>query len=201
MKVFITGTDTNVGKTVISAWLCYHLNYAYWKSIQTGSIDGTDRDFIQRMDMDVQIFRETYVFKEPCSPHVAASLSNIHIDIAKIISPNTNNLIIEGAGGVLVPVNQNDFVIDLIKNLNTPVILIARASLGTINHTLLSIEALRNRQIPILGVIVNNYIEQEMALKNKEAIESYGNIPVWYGLPSISPLTSNDIKKKNYLIL
>jgi dethiobiotin synthetase len=197
MKIFVTGTDTNVGKTVISAWLCYHMKYAYWKPIQTGSIEGADSKFIAQIGIDSIIYPDTYVFKEPCSPHVAASLNKTRIDMANIIiPPNTDNLIIEGAGGVLVPLNQDHFMIDLIKNLNTPVILIARTSLGTINHTLLSIEALKNRHIPILGVIMNNQSERDLSLNAVQSIETYGGVPVLATFPYFDIVTPQIIKQK-----
>ena len=197
MKVFITGTDTNIGKTVICAWLCHHLNYDYWKPIQTGSTEGTDSDFILKLNLSSTLYPEKYIFDQPVSPHLAAKLNAAEINLQNINLPDSNDLIIEGAGGVFVPLNNSDLVIDLIAKLNTPVILIAKSSLGTINHTLLSIQALNHRNIPILGVVFNNYIDSDDDLNNKEAIEHYGKVPVLACFPHIHKFTPEEIKKLN----
>lgn len=197
MKLCITGTDTNIGKTLTCAWLCYHLKFAYWKPIQTGAIDGTDRECIRKMEIEATAYPETYFYEPRCSPHVAAELYNEEIDLNTILMPSSKNLIIEGAGGLFVPLNQQALLIDLIKKWNVPVLLVARADLGTINHTLLSLEALKKRHILILGVILNNIKDQDRVLKNKEAIEHYGKIPVWEGLPNLNPLTPQSIKNIN----
>lgn len=197
MRVFITGTDTNVGKTVVSAWLCYHLNYAYWKPIQTGASEGTDRDFVHKINLNHTLtYEEAYFFQQPVSPHLAAELNFAEIDINHIIMPKTENLIIEGAGGVLVPLTKQLLMIDFIKKLNIPVILVARSSLGTINHTLLSIRALKNEGIPILGVIMNNKLNSDEKLKNQQAIEQYGEVPVLACLPNFDKLTSENLKQE-----
>ncbi len=195
MNIFVTGTDTNVGKTVICRWLCEQLNYAYWKPIQTGAIEGTDTHFISQSNLSSTSHAETYIFDEPVSPHLAAKLNNTEINIHNIHLPDTDNLIVEGAGGVFVPLNNHDLMIDLIKKFNIPVIIVARSSLGTINHTLLSIHALHSRNIPILGVILNNYRASDNELKNKEAIEQYGQVPVLACFPNIDKLTPDKIKK------
>ena len=175
MKVFITGTGTNIGKTVVSAWLLSHLaEYSYWKPVQSGSEKDSDVQFVSQFSKN--IFQPIYNFNTPLSPHIASEMEGINIDINHIINnlPKNNNLIIEGAGGVLVPLNNNETIIDLIKLLNIPVIIIASSSLGTINHTCLTIEALKNRAIPILGVIMNG----EKNLKNKQSIEHFGKTKV-----------------------
>ncbi len=196
MKIFVTGTDTNVGKTVICSWLCYHLNYAYWKPVQTGSREETDTKSLQKLANQIICYTEQYIFEEPVSPHFAAKLNKADIDLNKIDMPEVRNLIIEGAGGVLVPLNQNKLMIDLIQQLNTPVIIVARSSLGTINHTLLAIEALRHRKIPILGVILNHYIESDLILENKRAIETYGQVSVLAEFPAYATLTPEYIQQK-----
>ena len=175
MKIFITGTGTNVGKTVISGWLLTHLkHYHYWKPIQSGTIKGSDIDFIKTVISN--IFEPTYSFPESLSPHLAAKINNIKIDINHIIRsiPNKKNLIIEGAGGVFVPLNDDFMMIDLIKILNIPVIIVANSGLGTINHTCLTVEALKNRNIEILGIIMNGIKNED----NKKAIEYYGKVQV-----------------------
>ncbi|MGL9732873.1 MAG: dethiobiotin synthase [Wolbachia sp.] len=180
MQIFVTGTDTDVGKTTISSWICLHTGYLYFKPIQTGSILGTDSHQISSLT-NVNVYKENFVYKRLLSPHLAASLENDSINIDRIILPKTYNLIIEGAGGVLVPINKTTLMVDLIKKLAIPIILVAKSTLGTINHTLLSLEALRARNIPILGVILNGLLNQD----NLEAIEFYGRIQVLASVPKL----------------
>jgi dethiobiotin synthetase len=178
MQIFITGTGTNIGKTLVCSWLCLHTGYAYFKPIQTGTTEGTDSNLVSKL-AGTRIYKEAYRYKAPLSPHLAASLVNEEIDITKIMLPATKNLIVEGAGGLLVPVNKKYFIIDLIKQFSIPVILVANTNLGTINHTLLSLEALKARDIKILGVICSGTLNQD----NIDAIEFYGNTKVLACLP------------------
>jgi dethiobiotin synthetase len=189
MKIFITGTDTNVGKTLISSWIALHTGFSYFKPIQTGTRDGSDSLEVQKLS-DTKIYPESYAYKEPLSPHLAAKLENDMIDIEKIILPEASNLIIEGAGGVLVPINDTYLMVDLIKKLGAPVILVARTTLGTINHTLLSLEALRSRNITILGVIMNG----ENNIQNSNAIEVYGRTSVLAKFPRLDSVSMNTLK-------
>lgn len=188
MKIFVTGTDTDVGKTIISSWLCLHTGYAYFKPIQTGATLGTDSCAVSKLT-GTNVYKEDFIFKEPLSPHLAASIENRKIDIEKIHLPKVKNLIIEGAGGVLVPINENIFMVDLIKKCATPVILVARSTLGTINHTLLSLEALRARNISILGIILNGPYNQD----NLQAIELYGKVQVLASIPKIQHITKKHL--------
>lgn len=188
MKVFITGTDTDVGKTLICSWLCLHTGYDYFKPIQTGNKLGTDSQEVSKLT-SAQIHQEIYNYKEPVSPHLAASFENDEITIDNIKLPSNQGIIIEGAGGILVPINKTVLMVDLIKKLNTPVILVARSSLGTINHTLLTIEALRSRGMPLLGVIVNGVINTE----NNDAIEYYGNTPILAVMPKLLEVTKQSL--------
>lgn len=189
MKIFITATGTNIGKTLVCSWLLTHTNYSYFKPIQTGNIDETDSQTVVSLTK-AKIYPEVYSFKAPLSPHLAAELENSTIDLTKLIIPNDPNLIIEGAGGLLVPINKKYFIIDVIKNFNLPVILVASSELGTINHTLLSIEALRARKIDILGVIVTGNLN----LENCKAIEYYGQVEILMKLPQIAPITPKSLK-------
>lgn len=189
MKIFITGTDTNVGKTLISSWIALHTGFSYVKPIQTGTIDGADSCEVQRLS-HAKVYPETYRYQAPLSPHLAATLENDTIDLKNIILPEVNHLIIEGAGGVLVPINQTCLMVDLMKKTGAFVILVARTTLGTINHTLLSVEALRSRNIPLLGVIMNG----EKNLENTKAIEVYGRIPVLAEFPKLESVTMNTLK-------
>ena len=187
MKIFITGTDTNVGKTVVSSWLAYHYNFNYWKPIQSGDDNGiSDTDFLNKVCNDnknknIKIFDPIYSFPEPVSPHFAAKINGKNIDLSKIIQsiPNEKKLLVEGAGGVLVPLNEKFVMIDLIEALEIPVIIVARSGLGTINHSLLTLEVLRERDIKILGVILNGEKNDE----NKKAIEYYGKTKVIFEFP------------------
>jgi dethiobiotin synthetase len=189
MKIFITGTDTNVGKTLISSWIALHTGFPYFKPIQTGTSYGSDSFEVQKLS-HTKVYPESYAYKEPLSPHLAAKLENGTIDIEKIILPEVNNLIIEGAGGVLVPINDTYLMVDLIKKLGAPVILVARTTLGTINHTLLSIEALRSRNIQVAGVIMNG----GQNLQNSNAIEVYGCISVLAEFPKLESVSMNTLK-------
>jgi dethiobiotin synthetase len=183
-RFFVTGTDTGVGKTVVSALLCTALDAMYWKPIQTGSREGTDCETVLRLTkfQPCQTMPETYCFTPPVSPHLAAKRARISIDILKIrasIESIPGNLIVEGAGGVLVPVNETELMIDVMKELGLPVVLVARSSLGTINHTLLSLAALRARALEVAGVVMVGEPNRE----NRKAIEHYGKIEVLGVLP------------------
>ena len=156
MNYFVTGIDTDSGKTLVSAILCEALHGDYWKPIQAGY--PTDRDTIQDLvtNPDTVFYPEKYVLKTPVSPHVAASIDGVTIRLDEFVAPKTErDLIIEGAGGCLVPVNENDFVIDLASPLGCLVILVADLYLGSINHTLLTVRELQRRNLPVKGIIFN----------------------------------------------
>jgi dethiobiotin synthetase len=153
---FVTGIDTDSGKTLVAAILCEALSADYWKPIQAGLPKDSDRVKELISNSQTKIHQEKFLLKTPASPHAAAKIDNIEINIADFELPNTkNNLVVEGAGGCLVPINHKNFVIDIIKKLNIEVILVADLYLGSINHTLLTTEALHKRSIPIKGVIFN----------------------------------------------
>jgi dethiobiotin synthetase len=187
--IFITGTDTNIGKTLVSSWLCLHSRYAYFKPIQTGVGEGRDSDTVQQLS-DTLIYPEAYVYQAPVSPHYAAELENEIIDISSIQLPTRERLIVEGAGGVLVPINDNVLMVDLMAQLNLPVILVSSSRLGTINHTLLSLEALAVRELTVLGVIMTGESNQS----NREAIERYGHVEVLAHLPWLSEINQYALK-------
>lgn len=152
----ISGTDTGIGKTTVAAMLTLALQATYWKPIQSGTEDGTDTLTVKALTglADNHFLPEAYVLTQPLSPHRAAEIDDVTIDIAQLARPVTGTpLIIEGAGGLMVPVTRQLLQIDLFSTWDAPVILCARTGLGTINHTLLSIEALRSRKIPLHGVI------------------------------------------------
>lgn len=189
MKIFIAGTDTNIGKTLASSWLCLHTGFDYFKPIQTGVIEGSDSEMVKKLSGS-KVHKEAYVFKEPVSPHLAAYLENRSIDAKNIKLPSVDNVIVEGAGGLLVPINKEDLMINLIEQFAIPVILVASSRLGTINHTLLSLEALRNRNVEILGVIVSGEINQS----NCDAIEFYGRSKVLAQLPYLDKISKSTLQ-------
>lgn len=151
--IVVTGTDTGIGKTVFAAGLAAALGGAYWKPIQSG-LDGPFSDSEAARQLGVgQVLPEAYRLTEPLSPHRAAELDGIEIDPARLVPPQTDRtLVIEGAGGLLVPVTRSLLFADLFADWRAPAVLVARTALGTINHSLLSVEAMRARAIPILGI-------------------------------------------------
>jgi dethiobiotin synthetase len=201
-RFFVTGTDTGVGKTAVSALLCAALNAIYWKPIQTGSSEGTDRKTVMRLAElpRSRTLPEIYIFSSPVSPHLAARMAGARIELRKIKVPElppSENLIVEGAGGALVPLNRTQLTTDLMRHLGIPVLLVSRTSLGTINHTLLSLSALRAAQIEIRGVILVG----KQNIENRKAIEHYGDIAVVGWLPFVKQLDRRALLaayKKNF---
>ncbi len=153
--IVVTGTDTDVGKTVFAAALTGALGASYWKPVQAGTDDGTDRQRVARLAgiAPSRILPEAYSLATPCSPHRAAAIDGVTIDLDRLALPQVAGpLVVEGAGGVLVPIVGTTTFADLFARWRQPVVLVARTALGTINHSLLSIEALRARGVPIRGV-------------------------------------------------
>ena len=170
MNYFITAISTDSGKSVISALLTHALDYAYWKPVQAGK--PTDSDYIRHLVPQAHVHPETYNLNTPCSPHEAAKIDKIQIDLNNFKVPQSENLIIEGAGGVLVPLNyKGDLMIDLIDQLKAECIVVSNNYLGSINHTLLTINALQSRGIYIKGIIFNgeeNKATEDIILKNTQ---------------------------------
>lgn len=155
-KYFITAIDTDSGKTLVSAIFCEAFKADYWKPVQAGL--PRDAETVRSLisNSQTRIHPESYLLNTPASPHASAKIDGVHITLRNFKLPDTSNpLIIEGAGGCLVPLNDHDFVIDLISALKSEVILVADLYLGSINHTLLTVEALRKRNIPIKGLVFN----------------------------------------------
>ncbi len=152
----IAGTGTDIGKTVFSAMLMLALNANYWKPVQCGIADGVDTKIVQKITglPDERFLPEAHVFSEALSPHRAAEIDGIELDMEKLVPPGTGErpLLIEAAGGLMVPLTRKNLQINLFKKWKCPVILCARTGLGTINHTLLSLEALWARKIPVQGI-------------------------------------------------
>jgi dethiobiotin synthetase len=156
MNYFITAIHTDSGKTVAASILTHALQADYWKPVQCGLPRDTDTAAALVNNNHSLFFDEAYLLKTPASPHQAAKVDGIEIDLDKIHLPETSNdLVIEGAGGILVPLNKNDFVIDLAVKFEAQVILVANLYLGSINHTLLTAAELKRRNIPVKGIIFN----------------------------------------------
>lgn len=179
---FVTGTDTDVGKTVVSAWLLAHLDACYWKPVQAGSEPETDSATMRRLTEGQadRILPEAYLLPDSIAPHEAARRTGIAIDMARLVPPDCDRpLVVEGAGGLMVPLTDDAYVIDLATELHLPVILVARSTIGTINHTLLSLEAIRRRGLPLAGVVING----PETPHNRAAIERYGQVEVIAEIP------------------
>lgn len=200
--VFVTGTDTEIGKTVVSAALMLvlrpKLSVCYWKPVQTGiEADDDTRTVRELADCtDEEIFDEGFRLEKPLSPHLSARLAGVSISVEKVLdfvknfSDDDRFWIVEGAGGIFVPLNETELMIDLIKALNLSVVVAARSGLGTINHTLLTLEALRNRGLKILGVVMNGAPNEE----NRRAVEHFGATKVLAQIPTFEKLSGENLK-------
>lgn len=178
-RLFVTGTDTGVGKTLVSAVLVAGLSGIYWKPIQAGTGNMTDTDWVRQMTglSQEHFLPEAYRLSQPLSPHAAAAIDNVRIELNTLNIPEASpsrHLVIEGAGGVMVPINEEALMLDLMRKWNLPVLLVARSTLGTINHTLLSLEQLRRAGVDVLGVVMNGPKNPS----NREAIERFGRTRV-----------------------
>lgn len=159
-KIFVTGIGTGIGKTIISAKLCFDLGYDYWKPVQSGDLHQTDSMTVAQLVPGLRIWPERFRLNTPISPHASAAMDGVEINLEDFQIPDTEKLIVEGAGGLMVPLNDRDLMIDLIIYLKLPVVLVVRDYLGCINHTILSIEALENRNIEIAAIIFNGNFDQ-----------------------------------------
>ncbi len=191
MKIFVTGIGTDVGKTVVSSIIVRALDSDYWKPIQAGDLDNSDSHKVDGLKLTVdslkgeklgslkgRVFPNAYCLNTPASPHYAAELDGITIDISKIVAPETDNhLVVEGAGGILVPLNDNDCIIDIIKP-EYKVIVVSRHYLGSINHTLMTLEILKSRNINVSGIIFsgNENKATESIILNKTGVNLIGRI-------------------------
>lgn len=192
--IFITGIGTGIGKTLVSAIVAQALEADYWKPVQAGFEEGTDSDWVKQVinNRHTRIHQELYKLALPVSPHIAARKENIIIDIDAIadhcnqLPSQSEYLIIEGAGGLMVPLNSRQFVVDLVQAVKAKVILVSRNYLGSINHSLLTAEACKQRNIDVAGWIFN---DQFMQYENE--------IVQWTGYPSIGSIPfSKDITSK-----
>ena len=193
--LFVTGISTDVGKTVVSAILCEYLKYDYWKPIQTGKELGTDSQSLKKLvnRPNFKVYEESYLLNEPLSPHAAAKIENENILIEKVNLPTkTSKLIIEGAGGLLVPINyKNETICDLIIKFNCSVILVVKEYLGNINHTLLTISHLKQKNIDVFGIV---YVGDELP-ETEKIIEKMTGVPCLFRVPLFSLINKDTIRK------
>lgn len=182
-KIFVTGIGTGIGKTFVSAILAKALDADYWKPVQAGFSEGTDSEWVAKWLTGTSsvVHPEVYKLAKPASPHIAAREEGITIDIQNIckqIPVNNRNLLIEGAGGLLVPLNNSTFVADLIKEMGAKVILVSRNYLGSINHSLLTARVCREMQLPVIGWVFNDqYLDYE------DEIVQWSNFPRIASIP------------------
>lgn len=196
--IFVTGTDTNIGKTVVSAAMMHRYRaqaaICYWKPVQTGCETDSDTETVKQLgacNAD-EIIAAGARLPRPLSPHLSARLAGVSISIETLLNvpiADDRVVIVEGAGGVLVPLNDKELMIDLMARLALPVVVVARTELGTINHTLLTLSALRERALTIAGVVMSGRANAE----NRAAIEHYGRVKVLGELPVLEPLTPQSL--------
>lgn len=193
-RIFVTGIGTDVGKTVVSAILCEALQADYWKPVQTGSYFSTDSDKIKKYisNSRSQIHPESHVLRQYMSPHAAAELEGKYITVESIKLPQTDNtLIIEGAGGIMVPLNEKEFIVDVIQKFEASVVLVIQNYLGSINHSILSIDALKFRNIPVTGLVFNGAPHK----LSEEIILSYSGLKC-IGRIQKEPVINRDVISK-----
>ena len=194
LKLIICGTDTDVGKTLISSFFVRGLKSFYWKPIQSGIETETDSQSILRLSgiKKEKILKEAYIFEKPVSPHWAAEIDGKKIDINLLDLPKIDDsIVIETAGGLMVPITRNFLQIDQIRKWNLPVMIVCRSSLGTLNHTLLTIEALKKRNIKILGLIING----EKHLDNPKTLREFSKLPIIAEFPRLSNIDKNNLDR------
>ena len=193
-RFFVTGTDTEVGKTLTSAILLLALQGHYWKPVQSGDPDDVRVKQLTGLP-ETHFFPPVYSLKASLSPDQAAFRENISIDLEKISMPEnlTRPLIVEGAGGIFTPLNSNSCMLDLMRKLNLPIIIVSRGGLGTINHTLMTIEILRQRQFNIHGVIFSGKLNPD----NQTAIEQRGNVRTLLHIPFFENVTIKNWVEEN----
>lgn len=193
-KYIISGIGTDVGKTVVSAIVAQALNADYWKPIQSGELDNSDSHKIDRLTNDfVQVLPERFRLTEPLSPHASAAIDGVQLQLSDFTLPETKrNLLVEGAGGLMVPINDTDLLIDAFKQWNLPVIIVSRHYVGSINHTLLTIEALKNRGITIKGLV---FVGEENPA-TESFILNHSNVPFLMRIPLVSEVTANFVQQQ-----
>lgn len=192
-RFVIAGTDTGVGKTIVSAALVGALNAYYWKPVQAGLEGETDSETVARLSGAPadRILPEAFRLRRPASPHLSARDEGVEIDAAALSPPRCDGpLIIETAGGVMVPLNDRTLTIDVLARWRLPVILVARTRLGTINHSLLTLEALRRRGLSVAGLIFVGDANADV----QRSIETIGGVRLFGRLPKLDPLNQRTLR-------
>jgi dethiobiotin synthetase len=187
-RLVVTGTDTGVGNTVVSAALCVLTGARYWKPVQAGLDGETDSELVARLS-GVEIVPEAYRLTTPCSPHQAAAIDGTTIELERLAVPD-GPLIVEGAGGALVPLREDQLYADLFARWGLPVVLVARTALGTINHSLLSLEALRARRVEVAGIV---FVGDENT-ESQRIICALGQVRRLGRLPWLDPLDAGTLR-------
>jgi dethiobiotin synthetase len=193
-RIIVTGTDTGIGKTVFASGLTRLLDGVYFKPVQAGLEGETDTAVVRRLSglPAPRMLREVWRLTTPASPHLAAERDGVMIDPKALILPTLDRpLIVEGAGGLMVPLTRDVLYIDVFAAWRAPVVLCARTSLGTLNHTLLSLEALQRRGIPILGLALIG----DAHVDNERTLREMGRVPILGRLPRLDPLTRQSLRK------
>ena len=195
MRLIVAGTDTDVGKTVVSALLVQGLAARYWKPVQSGLADGSDSQWVQEMLSlpPGRILQESYRLQAPVSPHWAAEQEQLLIDPQRLsLPPGDEPLVLETAGGVMTPLRRDWLQIEQIRRWGLPLVLVARSGLGTLNHTVLTLEALRHRSIPLLGLVLNGPLHPD----NPRTLAELGGVPVLAQLPRLEPLSAAALQEQ-----
>jgi dethiobiotin synthetase len=193
-RIFITGIGTNIGKTVVSAIVTEYLNADYWKPIQSGDLMDSDTMKVKALvSNNKTVFHpEKHRLSQPLSPHAAAKRDGVAIKLEDFTLPQTeNHLVIEGAGGLMVPLNNEILIADLIQHLDVSVLLVSQNYLGSINHTLLTIQELKRRNIKIIGIVING----ESTPETEAFIMQYSNLPIIFRVENESSIDQNTVLK------
>lgn len=193
-RYVVTGIGTDVGKTVVSAIIAQALEADYWKPIQSGELENSDSHKIERLTNDnVHILSERYRLTEPLSPHASAAIDGVYLQLSELTLPKTNrNMLVEGAGGLMVPINDTDLLIDAFKKWDLPVIIVSRHYVGSINHTILTIEALQNRGITIKGLV---FVGDENKA-TESFILNHTNVPFLIRIPLATEVTTGFVQQQ-----
>lgn len=194
-RIFVTGIGTGVGKTLVSAIITEYLQADYWKPIQSGDLDNTDTMTVRRLisNSESVLHEERFRLTQPLSPHASAEIDGIEMKLEDFTAPESAKqyLVIEGAGGLMVPINNTTTIADLIKFLDASVILVSKNYLGSINHTLLTIQELERREIPITGLVFNG----ECLPQTENFIINYSNLPVIFRLDNEATINKKTVQK------
>jgi len=198
MNLFVTGIDTEIGKTIVSSILVESLGWNYWKPVQSGELDNSDTHKVERYtSKEVTFYPEGFRLNNPLSPHASAKIDGVEIQLSDFELPQQNDLIIEGAGGLMVPLNEKgDYVADLIPDCNAEVILVVKNYLGSINHTLLSIDYLKQRNISIKGIIITG----DANIESETVIQSNTGIRILHHVRWVEEITPGFIQEQAAIV-